>query len=322
MHRQYRLSVLQWNPGPARRNDTQIILAACGRFHAVILQEVGDHVSHITENFNTYTDGNDLAILLNEDTFVSVSAVFPHLKSLHQQRHMGTCSSCRTWPPASPFCCRLPHGHVLLCPLHNKVAKKRDASTSLVLRLLEHIINHSVDFIGGGFNMSAFSTVGDVFSDPEFAAPGNSLLWGLGGLDETCRECTGFIIMPRHPHTWRVQSHVCCKFDNADMGFGPRDLFPAFLHLRVTNLPGPDSITGSDEARLRRRDKAAGKQERKRLRQRLGQHASSSTATSSNVPATVQSDTTQHFASAVHTGKHHALTSPRPSVFRRNGKAQ
>ena len=41
---------------------------------------------------------------------------------------------------------------------------------------------HNVDFTGGDFNMSAFSTVGDVFSDPEFAAPGNSLLWGLGVL--------------------------------------------------------------------------------------------------------------------------------------------
>ena len=27
--------------------------------------------------------------------------------------------------------------------------------------------------------MSAFSTVGDVFSDAEFSAPGNSLLWDL-----------------------------------------------------------------------------------------------------------------------------------------------
>ena len=36
--------------------------------------------------------------------------------------------------------------------------------------------------------MSAFSTVGEVFSDSEFAAPGNSLLWGFDGLDETCRD--------------------------------------------------------------------------------------------------------------------------------------
>ena len=49
---------------------------------------------------------------------------------------------------------------------------------------------HSVDFIGGDFNMSALSTVGDVFSDPEFSAPGNSFLRGLGALEEQYRECT------------------------------------------------------------------------------------------------------------------------------------
>ena len=30
-HHQYRLSVLQWNPGPARRNPTNIVSAACGK---------------------------------------------------------------------------------------------------------------------------------------------------------------------------------------------------------------------------------------------------------------------------------------------------
>ena len=44
MHHQYRLSVFQWNPGPARRNPTNIIATACGRFHAVVLQEASDHV--------------------------------------------------------------------------------------------------------------------------------------------------------------------------------------------------------------------------------------------------------------------------------------
>ena len=36
VHHQFRLSFPQWNPGPARRNPTQII-ATCGRFRAVIL---------------------------------------------------------------------------------------------------------------------------------------------------------------------------------------------------------------------------------------------------------------------------------------------
>ena len=34
MHYQFRLSLPQWNPGPARRNPTNIIAAACGKFRA------------------------------------------------------------------------------------------------------------------------------------------------------------------------------------------------------------------------------------------------------------------------------------------------
>ena len=51
MHHQFRLSLLQWNPGPARRNPTNIVSAACGKFHAVILQEASDHVPHISDQF-------------------------------------------------------------------------------------------------------------------------------------------------------------------------------------------------------------------------------------------------------------------------------
>ena len=72
------------------------------------------------------------------------------------------------------------------------MAKKRDASTDLLQRLHGFLREHSVDFIGGDLNMSAFSTVGDVFTDEEFSAPGNSLLWGLGALEEPNRECAGF----------------------------------------------------------------------------------------------------------------------------------
>ena len=69
MHHQFRLSLLQWNPGPARRNFTNIVSAACGKFHAVILQEASDHVPHISEQFLVCTGNTDLAILLNKDTF-------------------------------------------------------------------------------------------------------------------------------------------------------------------------------------------------------------------------------------------------------------
>ena len=74
---------------------------------------------------------------------------------------------------------------------------------------------HSVDFIGGDFNMSAWSTVGDEFLDPEFSAPGNSFQWGLGAVEEQNRERTEFLIMFERPYEWRVDSNGCYKFDNA-----------------------------------------------------------------------------------------------------------
>ena len=105
--------------------------------------------------------------------------------------------------------------------IHNVVAKKRDASTELLQRLQGYMEKHNVDFIGSDFNMSALSTVGDVVSDPEFSAPGNSFLWGLGALEEQYRERTRLLIMPKRPKEWRVDSRGCYKFDNAALGFGP-----------------------------------------------------------------------------------------------------
>ena len=241
MHHQYRLSVLQWNPGPARRNPTNIIAAACGRFHAVILQEASDHVPHISDQFIAHTGNTDLAILLNKDTFEPDPVV---LAFREDSTSKGTWSMVllivrgllRRLPlsgtPTVTFCS---------VHIHNVVAKKRDASTELLQRLHGYMKQHNVDFIGGDFNMSAFSTVGDVFSDP-FSAPGNSFLWGLGALEEQNRERTGFLIMPKRPYEWRVDSHGCYKYDNAALGFGPRDQtahLPVFLHLRTTKPTRP-----------------------------------------------------------------------------------
>ena len=145
------------------------------------------------------------------------------------------------------------------------MAKKRDASTDLLHRL--H--GYNVAFIGSDFNMSAFSTVGDVFSGPEFSALGNSFLWRLGALENPNRECAGFFIMPKRLYEWRVHSHGCYKFDNAALGFGPRDQtahLPVFLHLRTTNLPGPSSIMRSEHAQQRRVERMHHKHDRTRRR--------------------------------------------------------
>ena len=146
--------------------------------------------------------------------------------------------------------------------IHNVAAKKRDAFIDLLWRLRGFKKQHDVDFIESDFNMSAFSTVGDVFSDPEFSAPGNSFLWGLGALQKNPdRECAGFLIMPKRPY--------CYKYDNAALGFGPRDQTaypPVFLHLRTTNLPGPNSIMRSEHAQQRRIERRHNRHERRKRR--------------------------------------------------------
>ena len=136
---------------------------------------------------------------------------------------------------------------------------------------------NDVDFVGGDFYMSAFSTVGEVFADPEFSAPGNSLLCGLGALEDSNRECAGFLIMPKRPYEWYVGAHGCYKFNNADLALGPRDTtahLPAVLHLR-TNLSGPDTITRSEQAQQKRVERKATKHERRQCRRKLTQPSAS-----------------------------------------------
>ena len=267
MHHQYRLSLLQWNPGPARRNPTNIVSAACAKFHAVILQEASDHVAHISDYFLAYTDNTDLVILLNKDTFEPDPFVISFKVESTSKNTWGMvllivrallrCPSL-SGSPTVTFC----SAHI-----HNVVAKKRDASTELLQFLHSKMLEYKVDFIGGDFNMSVFSTVSDVFSDPEFSAPGHSCLWGLGALDEQHRECTGFLIMPKRPYEWRVDSHSCYKIDNSALGLGPRDQsahLPVFLHLRNTDIPGPNSSMRSEQAQQRRLERRRNKERRQR----------------------------------------------------------
>ena len=269
MHHQFRLSLLQWNPGPARRNPSNIVSAACGKFHAVILQEASDHIPHISDYFRAYTDNMDLAILLNKDTFEPDPTVLTFKADSTSKNTLGMVLLIVRALLRRPSLSGTPTVTFCSVHIHNVVAKKRGASTELLQFLHAKMLEHNVDFIGGDFNMSAFSTVSDVFSDPEFSAPGHSCLWGLGALDEQHRECTGFLIMPKRPYEWRVDSHGCYKLDNAALGLGPRDQsahLPVFLHLRNTNIPGPSSIMRSEQAQQRRYDRKHNKTERAKKR--------------------------------------------------------
>ena len=178
MHHQFRLSFLQWNPGTARRNPTNIVSAACGKFHAVILQEAGDHVPHISDQFIAYTGNTDLAILLNKDTFEPDPIVLTFQADSTSKGTWGMVLLIVRCLLRRPSLSGSPTVTFRSVHIHNVVAKKRDASTELLQRLHGYIREHNVNFVGGDFNMCAFSTVGDVFTDDEFSAPGNSLLWG------------------------------------------------------------------------------------------------------------------------------------------------
>ena len=213
-----------------------------------------DHVPHITDQFIAFTGNTDIAILLNKDSFEPDPAVFAFNEASTSKGTWSMVLLIARGLLRRPSLSGTPTVTFCSVHIHNVVAKKRDASTDLLRRLHGYMQQHNADFIGGDFNMSAFSTVGDVFSDPEFSAPGNSFLWRLGALEEPNRERTGFLIMPKRPCEWRVDTHGCYRYDNAALGFGPRDQtahLPVFLHLRTTNLPGPNSIMRSEHAQQR-----------------------------------------------------------------------
>ena len=216
-----------------------------------------------------YIGNTDLAILLNKDTFEPDPIVTSFKADSTSKGTWGMILLIVRGLLRRPSITGSPTVTFCSVHIHNVVAKKRAASTDLLRRLHGYMCEYNVDFIGGDFNMSAFSTVGDVFTDELFSAPGNSLLWGLGALDEPNRECAGFLIMPKRPYEWRVDSHGCCEFDSAALGFGPRDQsahLPVFLHLRTTNLPGPSSVMRSEQAQQRRFDRRHNKERMQRRR--------------------------------------------------------
>ena len=257
----YRLSILQWNPGTPPILPRRPVGSSMRLFYRKPV--IMSHTSPISSlrTLATRTSPSCSTRILSSPTlWFSPSKKTPQAKV----RGVWFYSSFEACCDALLF---LVHRRLHFCSvhIHNVVAKKRDASTDLPRRLHGYMKQHNVDFIGGDFKMSAFCTVGDVFSDTEFSAPANSFLWGLGALEEPIRERTGFLIMPKRPYDWRVDTHGCYKFDNAALGFGPRDQtahLPVFLHLRTTNLPSPNSIMRSEQPQQRRFERRHNKHER------------------------------------------------------------
>ena len=182
---------------PHQYHRSDLWTVSCG-----FTSKASDHVPHITDRFIAYTGNTDLAILLNKDTFELDPMVLAVMEDSTSKSTWGMVLLIVRGLLRRPSLSGAPTLTFCSVHIHNVVAKKRDAPTDLLRRLHGHMQQHHVDFIGGDFYMSAFSTVGDVFSDPECSAPGNSFLWRLGALEEPNRERTGFLIMPKRPCEW------------------------------------------------------------------------------------------------------------------------
>ena len=148
MHHQFRLSLLQWNPGPARRNPTNIVSAAGGKFHAVILQEASDHVPHISAYFLR---------TLTTRTLQFCSTRTPLSQTLLLSRLRLDLRAKNTWA----WCCSLSvlcfvvllfldhlQSHFALHISTMLWTRKRDASTELLQFLHSKMLEYKVDFIG------------------------------------------------------------------------------------------------------------------------------------------------------------------------------
>ena len=147
---------------------------------------------HGSDQFIAYTGTTDLAILLNKDIFEPNPEVYAFQEASSSKDTWGRVLLVVRGIVRRPSLSGTPTVTFCFVHIHNVVAKKRDASTDL-LRLHAHMLQHNVDFIGGDFNMSAFSSVGDVFSDPEFSAPSKSLPCADVGRDRVAA-------FPKHHH--------------------------------------------------------------------------------------------------------------------------
>ena len=137
-------TVERWrSPSP----PTQLVTVMCGR-HTAISR------ASLTSSTRTRTT-EVLAILLNRETFLPDSVKYPIIEESTSKTTWGlkalvVCGHLRRPPIGAPKTITLCTVH-----LHNVVAKKRDAATSLLQRLFAHTKLLEVDFVGGDFNRAA-----------------------------------------------------------------------------------------------------------------------------------------------------------------------
>ena len=73
------MSLSHWNHGPDRKQSIQMDKLIAGKWTVATLPEAGDHIYVLSEGSHVYNDDEELASVLNKDTFELASVVvFPH----------------------------------------------------------------------------------------------------------------------------------------------------------------------------------------------------------------------------------------------------
>ena len=122
---------------------------------------------------------------------------------------------------------------------------------------------------GGNITMSAFSTVGDVFTDPEFAARGNSVPWTT-----RVANAQGFSLCPSARMNSVLMLMAVTNSTTPSVNLGPATPLPTFPSSFTCAPPtslSPDSVMRSVHAQQQRMDRATSKHQRRRNRKRLAQ---------------------------------------------------
>ena len=217
-----------------------------------------DHIPHITKQFHTYTDGDNLAILLNRDTFLPGAAQFPISEETTSKATWGlkalvVCGYLRRPPIGGPK-------SVTLCTvhLHNVVAKKRYAATSLLQRLYAHMVLLGVEFVGGDFSTAllkalllTFSTTQNLWRRVQYHSGGPEVSWATTRIARDSCVChgdrsTGTSTSTGLTHSltsnWDLMNVMRAGITQSSCTSG-RHIFPAARALLyAVTLPEPDEL--------------------------------------------------------------------------------
>ena len=208
--------------------------------------------SHISTQFDTYTDGDGLpySSIPTRSCRTPSSSRSPKSSPARARgpSQRWSCEACRRPPCGAP-------PTLTLCSVHLQPRGCQEVGRSHRAPQTTARTHGAIGrrFVGGGdFNMAVNGHVAALFNE-EFVAPGSSLLWGIGGLDEAHADCTGFPNMPPRPCHWCVNRHGRHQSSNEKVGRVARDQGPTSWSSFIFGRPTLRGERGRSQRHAQRR---------------------------------------------------------------------